>query len=265
MPLLSRPHFLKLLDEYHTDNPRAIDALLTLVTRNLGFQLFREIEQAKIRLSAAPLTELKFNYADVHIRETLTRYKFADLIAPEIAAVETGVRQILREAALGPDRVDVVLRTGGTSAVPAFSELLAEIFDRRKIRSLELLTSVVGGLAIAAHEDRGYAPAYDVIYPQDPATVIGGIRSANRQDYVPYEFRVGRPCYLDFPYSINRMPVALSALPAIRLAQTEKEVDSEEFLHFRLSRPATLYIAYDADAKQLPNWLAELHAGGADS
>jgi hypothetical chaperone protein len=256
MPLLSRPHFLKLLGEYRADNPRVIDALLTLVTRNLGFQLFREIEQAKIRLSTASLTELRFNYADLHIRETLTRYKFEDLIAPEIAAVENGVRQILREAALEPDQVDVVLRTGGTSAVPAFTELLAEIFDRRKIRSLELLTSVVGGLAIAAHEDRGYAPAYNMIYPKDPTIVINGIRSANRQDYVPYEFRVGVPCYLDFPYSINRMPVALSALPAIRLAQTDKEVDAEEFLHFHLSQPATLYIAYDADAKQVPHWLA---------
>ncbi len=83
----------------------------------------------------------------------ITRYKFEELIAPEIEAVDSGVRQILHDAAIKPDRVDVVLRTGGTSAVPAFTELLSDIFDRRKIRSLELLTSVVGGLAIAAHED----------------------------------------------------------------------------------------------------------------
>ncbi len=256
MPLLSRPNFLKLFGEYRADNPQAIDALLTLVTRNLGFQLFREIEQAKIRLSEAHLTELQFHYADIHIHETLTRYKFEDLIAPEIAAVETGVRQILREAALDPDQVDVVLRTGGTSAVPAFTELLAAIFDRRKLRSLELLTSVVGGLAIAAHEDRGHSPAYDVIYPQDPATLINVIRSAVRQDYELYEFRIGARCYLDFPYSVSRIPVALSALPAIRTAQTDKGADSEEFLHFYLSRPATLYVAYDADARQAPDWLS---------
>ena len=78
------------------------------------------------------------------------------MIAPEIEAVDSGVRQILHDAAIKPERVDVVLRTGGTSAVPAFTALLADIFDRRKIRSLELLTSVVGGLAIAAHEDRGH-------------------------------------------------------------------------------------------------------------
>src|SRR5512135_2460297 len=80
MPLLSRPHFLKILNEYRAANPTGIDALLTLVTRNLGFQLFREIEQTKIRLSEAALAELKFQYSNIDLRETITRYKFEDLI-----------------------------------------------------------------------------------------------------------------------------------------------------------------------------------------
>ncbi len=256
MPLLSRPHFLKILNEYRADNPTAIAALLTLVTRNLGFQLFREIEQTKIRLSDAPLAELKFNYADINIHETITRSKFEDLIAPEIEAVDSGVRQILHEAAIDPDRVDVVLRTGGTSAVPVFTDLLSDIFERPKIRSLELLTSVVGGLAIAAHEDRGHSPAYEMIYPKNPATVIAEIRSEARQDYELYEFRIGVPCYLDFPYHVSRIPVALSMLPAIRTAQADKAAEAEEFLHFHLARPATIYIAYDADAARTPQWLA---------
>ncbi|HSD84017.1 MAG TPA: Hsp70 family protein [Anaerolineae bacterium] len=255
MPLLSRPHFLKILNEYRADNPNAIDALLTLVTRNLGFQLFREIERTKIRLSDASHTELEFNYATINIRETLTRYKFEDLIAPEIEAVDSGVRQILHEAAIDPDRVDVILRTGGTSAVPAFTDLLADIFDRSKIRSLELLTSVVGGLAIAAHEDRGQAPAYEAIYPRDLRAAVTAIRSDARQDYELYEFRIGAPCYLDFSYSVNRIPVALSALPAIRTAQADKAAETEDFLHFQLARPATIYIAYDADAASVPHWL----------
>ncbi len=256
MPLLSRPHFLKILHEYRADNPSAIDALLTLVTRNLGFQLFREIEQTKIRLSDAQATPLHFDHSGIVIRETITRYKFEGLIAPEIEAVGSGVRQILHDAALKPEQVDVVLRTGGTSAVPAFTDLLAEIFDRRKIRSLELLTSVVGGLAIAAHEDRGQSPAYEVIYPKNPTVVVDQVRSDMRQDYERYEFRINAPCYLDFPYTLSRIPVMLSALPAIRTAQADKAAESEEFLHLHLAQPATIYIAYDADARRVPHWLA---------
>ena len=257
MPLLSRPHYLKLLGECRADNPSAIDALLTLVTRNLGFQLFREIEQAKIRLSDAHLTELKFNYDNIHIRETLTRYKFEDLIAPEVATVENGLHQILRDAAIDPDSVDVVLRTGGTSAVPAFTELLVSIFERRKLRSLELLTSVVGGLAIAAYEDRGQAPAYELIYPRELTAVAGNIRSATRQDYELYEFRIGVPCYADFPYTLTRIPAGLSALPAIRTTQADKAHETIEFLQFQLQRAATIYIAYDADARHIPAWLRD--------
>jgi hypothetical chaperone protein len=256
MPLLSRPHFLKVLNAYRADNPSAIDALITLVTRNLGFQLFREIEQAKIRLSDTQVTPLNFHHSSINIRETVTRYKFEELIAPEIEAVESGVRQILHDAAIKPEQVDVVLRTGGTSAVPAFTDLLAEIFDRPKIRSLELLTSVVGGLAIAAHEDRGLSPAYEVIYPKNPATVINEIRSETRQNYSLYEFRINASCYLDAPYTVSRIPVALSALLAIRTAQADKAAESEEFLHIHLARPATIYIAYDADAAHMPHWLS---------
>jgi hypothetical chaperone protein len=124
-----------------------IDALLTLVTRSLGFQLLREIEQAKIHLSDAQITPLKFNHNTIGIHETITRTKFEELIGPEIEAVDSGVRQILHDAAIKPEQVDVVLRTGGMSAVPAFTDLLAAIFDRSKIRSLELLTSVAVALS----------------------------------------------------------------------------------------------------------------------
>jgi len=49
----------------------------------------------------------------------------------------------------------------------------------------------------------------------------------------------------------------LSGLLAIRTAQADKAIDAEEFLHFQLARPATIYIAYDADAARLPQWLSD--------
>ncbi len=257
MPLLSRPHMLKMLDQYRADNPAGIEALLTLVTRNLGFQLFREIEQAKIHLSRTHLAQLKFDHANIHIREALTRLKFEELIKPEIEAVEAGVQQILREAGIEPDRVDVVLRTGGTSAVPVFTELLSNLFGHNKLRSLELLTSVVGGLAIAAHEEHGVFPEYEVIYPREPAEVITTSRSDVRSDYEAYEFRIGARPYLDYPYTLSRIPADLSALPALRLAQADKSAEAKDFLHFNLSRAARVYVAYDADARHAPDWLSE--------
>ena len=176
------------------------------------------------------------------------------------------MQQILREADLTPDQVDVVLRTGGTSAVPVFTELLSNQFGHAKLRSLELLTSVVGGLAIAAHEERGTFPDYEVIYPKTPAALVGAIRSDlrgpqnHRGDYEPYEFRIGAQPYLDYPYTLNRIPVDLSALPALRLAQADKNAEAEAFLRFNLSRAARVYVAYDADARHIPDWLGAFEA-----
>ena len=119
-----------------------------------------------------------------------------------------------------------------------------------------MLTSVVGGLAIAAYEDRGISPAYEAIYPTDGAAAIHSVRSPSRQDYETYEFRIGTRCYIDFTYTVSRLPVALSGLPAIRVAQADKAVESAEFLQFDLSRPARIYVAYDADARHVPDWLS---------
>ncbi|HTP07022.1 MAG TPA: hypothetical protein VMP08_02135, partial [Anaerolineae bacterium] len=93
------------------------------------------------------------------------------------------------------------------------------------------------------------------IYPKNPAALIGDIRSEARQDYALYEFRIDRACYLDVPYTISRMPVMLSGLSAVRTAQADKAITTEEFLHIHLSHPATIYIAYDAEAARMPHWL----------
>jgi hypothetical protein len=53
------------------------------------------------------------------------------------------------------------------------------------------------------------------------------------------------------------MPVTLSGLPAIRTAQADKAISAAEFLHFHVSRPATIYVAYDAEAARTPHWLAD--------
>ena len=51
------------------------------------------------------------------------------------------------------------------------------------------------------------------------------------------------------------MPVTLSALPAIRTAQSDKNADAHEFLQFHISKAARIYVAYDADAQNPPEWL----------
>ncbi|MBI4789143.1 MAG: Hsp70 family protein [Chloroflexi bacterium] len=257
MPILSRPAQLKMMDDFKRAgaSPRAISALRTLVTRNLGFTLFREIEQAKKRLSDKFITPLDFVFEDIDIHETITRRDFEKLIVEEIEKTEAGVRETLAQARLEPSQIDVVLRTGGTSAVPAFTALLENIFGEEKLAQMDLLTSVVGGLAIIAYEGGGHKSRCETRYDLEHTPVPGSIRARSTSAYDRYQFRIGAQCYRDHAYTLKRILVELSGLPAIRTAQEDKNSASKLFLQFELAQPTRVYIAFDATTHSIPNWL----------
>lgn len=257
MPELTRPYFRGLLNDLKrsSNQPRAIAALETLVSRNLGFKLFAEIERAKKSLSTQPATRLDFEFGDIRIHELITRAKFEALIAPEIALVTRGVQQVLADAGLQPWQIDAVLRTGGTSAVPAFARSLAATFGEDRVRQMDLLTSVVGGLAVVAQEGGGWSAPTADIYAQPVQTLVGDIHAASGRPYEAYRMRVGAACYTDRPCATSRVPVALSGLPAIRTATADSMAADEGFLQFALARASRVYVALDARAAGAPGWL----------
>ncbi len=255
MPLLSRPVYLKQIDELRRANPKAAAALRTLVTRNLGFKLFQAIERAKKTLSTQHFTALDFVYDAIQIREPWTRRQFESLIANEIAQVETGIRQTLADARVTATDIDIVLRTGGSSAVPAFATLLENIFGEEKLAEMDLLTSVVGGLAMIAQDGGGINPAYRVRYPPPETPLIENVHATSGKRYETYPLRIGEKCYADSVYTLTRIPVELAGLPAIRPAQADKQVLGAACVQFDLARAAMLYLAYDPTNPQIPSWL----------
>jgi molecular chaperone DnaK (HSP70) len=58
----------------------------------------------------------------------------------------------LLKSSLKPEQISAVLRTGGSSAIPAFIHLLGERFGRERLKELNLFTTIVGGLAEKGHE-----------------------------------------------------------------------------------------------------------------
>ena len=256
MAILSRPANLILLGELNQYCDRAaIAALRTLVTQNLGFKLFREIEQAKKQLSDKLTARVDFQADNLVIHETITRRQFERMIEAEIERVEQGILTTLRKAHLKPEKIDVVLRTGGTSAVPAFATLLAGIFGEEKLVQMELLTSVVGGLAITAHEEGGRRPRSAIRYLGVGDPWVGRLRAPSDRAYSLYNLRVGAKCYIDSAFTLTRLPVELSGLPALRTAQADKNFSTGAKLEFDLGRAARVFIAYDATAQRIPDWL----------
>lgn len=254
MPELSRPQELGKIRRFQEtgNNPRAMRALETLVTANVGFSLFKAVERAKVQLSTALIAKLDFFYQAIEIRERILRRRFEELIEQEVALVEREIQAVLAEAGLRPEQLHVVLRTGGSSRIPVFVGLLERIFGYEKLRAMDPLTSVVGGMAVVAHEGAGRAPgAYAARY----VSPISGAQVASEHRYRKTFLRAFRQAYTDRPYPIMRLPLPLSGLPAIQTADLDYEARRESFLHLQLDRPARIYVAYLATAKRIPNWL----------
>ncbi len=149
---LTQPRYLGIIDEAirTADKPREITQLKTLVRQNYGLPLYEMIEQGKVRLSETRETILTMHVPGIDIDEPLARWDFDRLIGPDVRAVAACVDRALASAGLEPGDIDVVLRTGGSSRIPAFVRMLSERFGADKLQEMDVFTGVASGLAVAA-------------------------------------------------------------------------------------------------------------------
>lgn len=257
MPELSRPHNEDTLRNlrHASKHPETIDALRTLASKNLGFSLFTAIEQTKRQLTSSLAATLQFQHENIRIHERFTRSQFEAMIKPEIRAVKDGLELVLKDAGVSAGQIQVVLRTGGSSLVPAFIKLLSEMFRAEKLYEMDALVSVVGGLSIVAQENSGLWGAYRGKYVEQPEEVISEVKAGGQARYGLYMMGTEQRCYADLETVVRRIPVEISGLPAIQTAYADRENNSEDFLRFRLSSPARVYLAYPTGAAQIPHWL----------
>ncbi|GAB4521196.1 MAG: hypothetical protein OHK0046_32270 [Anaerolineae bacterium] len=253
MPVLSQPHHMEriLYFKRHSSDPAPFNALETLVTRNLGFKLFKEIERVKRELSTHRSVTLHFQHEDViDIRHTITRRRFERMIDAEIQMVERGIQRVLAKAGTAPGTIDAVLRTGGSSLVPAFYDLLTQIFGSEKQQEIDPLVSVVGGFAVAAHD---YVPPTIIPLSQ----IAEHITLGSGRPFKVSRTGINTLCFADRDYMINRIPGALIGLPLLRLPNLDLESEGDAAVQFDLKMPARVLVAYDSAATQLPFWLRE--------
>jgi hypothetical chaperone protein len=135
-----------------SETPREIEALHDLVMYNLGYQLFRAIERAKVQLSFEDEAAVRFSEERIHIDARVTRAEFEAFCEP----LFQGLRETVEKLFAGKDKASVsaVFLTGGTSYIPKVRAYFAETFGADKLRSGAAFTSVASGLGrAAARED----------------------------------------------------------------------------------------------------------------
>ncbi|MEZ4677841.1 MAG: Hsp70 family protein [Caldilineaceae bacterium] len=154
IPNLSRPQALKVINRalrYSPEREKFV-ALETLVTRNHGFALFEQIEQAKRRLTEAEETMLRMQVEAIDLAVLLRRKRFNRAIGDELSDARLGVRTILADTGLDAEAVNAVVTTGGSSVIPIFQKMLTDEFPNAQLVPLDTFSGVTSGLAIRAYE-----------------------------------------------------------------------------------------------------------------
>jgi hypothetical chaperone protein len=132
--------------------PEKIEALITLVDEDLGFQLHQAVQRVKFELSSAETAEFRFLDGTLELRQPVTRTEFEGWIGDELAAIERSVDSLFASGPVSFGDVDRVFLTGGSSFVPAVRAIFDRRFGRERVRGGNEFTSVASGLALHAAE-----------------------------------------------------------------------------------------------------------------
>jgi hypothetical chaperone protein len=131
--------------------PRQIEALISMVANNYSLQMFDVAEQAKRDLSERIGAMLTLQGPGFNIYEMVTRTEFEQIIYDETQVIEQHLLETVQASGLLPSQIDAVIRTGGSSQIPIFQQMLQRHFGREKVESLDLFSSVTAGLGVYAH------------------------------------------------------------------------------------------------------------------
>ncbi|MEN3328201.1 MAG: putative chaperone protein [Acidobacteriota bacterium] len=155
MFLLKKPKTMAVLREVRNQatEPEKVAALVQIIAENLGYALYRAVEQTKVQLTEDELASFVFSQSIVRLEDSLERWQFESWIQDDIQNIAASVRGLLGQCGVKPTDIDSIFLTGGSSFVPVVRRFFSRTFGANKLRSGEELTTVAKGLALRALEN----------------------------------------------------------------------------------------------------------------
>jgi molecular chaperone DnaK len=133
---------------------------------NVEGRLWRECEDAKRTLSARSKASVAFEFGGNAIRVEVTRDEFHAMTRDLLDRTAFTTRQTLQAAGLEWGDIDRILLVGGSSRMPAVSEMLKELSGMEPDRSISPDEAVAHGAALHAgllmDLNQGKAPAFTI-------------------------------------------------------------------------------------------------------
>jgi len=147
MRLLRQPGTSAIIKQHH------LDLLEKILYGGHAYAFYRSIEEAKVALSKATEATIELHRpGGVDVSIPLQRSDFEALIAPDLAVIGETIETALDRADVKAGDVNLVVRTGGSSSIPAFVKMLEGIFPADRIQARDPFTTVVQGLGTYAQQ-----------------------------------------------------------------------------------------------------------------
>jgi hypothetical chaperone protein len=152
--LLNDPTIRDILTRFRTyQNGQKLERLERLLYGGFAYQFYETIEAAKILLSSQTEAAIDFHREAFDLTIPVSRNEFDQLIGSSLDVVVDAIRSALVDADVTPNDVVRVVRTGGSSTIPAFVDRVTSIFGASKMQQREPFTTVVRGLGYYAQEE----------------------------------------------------------------------------------------------------------------
>lgn len=133
--------------------PGRLKALELLIFNDLAFSFYNMVEATKIALSSQGVFVAAMKEKDLDIWELYTRNQFEKDIREHRDQIEQVLMNTVSAAGMETEQIDAVVKTGGSSNIPVFIEMLGRIFGANKVKSSDVFSSVTAGLAIKAYRN----------------------------------------------------------------------------------------------------------------
>jgi len=130
--------------------PARLNTLKSLIFNDLAFSFYNQVEAAKIALSSQGATLITLAEQGLDLWELYTRAQFELDIKYHQVQIEQVLWDTLAASGLEPGQIDAVVKTGGSSSIPVFTEMLGRIFSPERVIASNPFSSVTAGLAIRA-------------------------------------------------------------------------------------------------------------------
>lgn len=130
--------------------------LYDLIKNNYSYLVFQSIKELKAELSDKQTACLDIPELDIELN--ISRQEFEHLIAEVMTRFGSSISDLLSKANLQPTDIQLVIRTGGSSLIPAVKRYLEDMFPGKVIEH-DPFTSVAAGLAIAEFQGLGISRA----------------------------------------------------------------------------------------------------------